>query len=75
MAALTDEQFKHSYTFTLLGITVAWAVFCVWIVYRAASSGLAADILTAAGASSLLGVLTTIDVLVAQHYFRRAKPE
>jgi len=72
---MNDEQFKHAYAFTLLGVTIAWAVFCVWIVYRAVSSGIAADILVAAGASGLLGMLTTIDTIIAQHYFRKAKTQ
>lgn len=72
---MNDEKFKYTYAFSLLGATIGWAAFCLWIVYRAVSSGVSADILVAAGASGLLGVLTTIDTIVAQHYFRKAKPQ
>ncbi len=72
---MAGEKFKQAYALVLLGLTIAWAVFCVWITYRALIQGSAVNIIAAAGADFLLGSLATWDGLVVQHYFRKAEPE
>lgn len=72
---MKGEVFKYCYAFTLLLVTIGWAVFSVWVTYRAISLGGAANILAAAGTDFLLGSLTTWDSLVVQHYFRKAKAQ
>ena len=72
---MAAERFKQVYALVLLGLTIAWAVFCVWITYRALTQGGEVNIIAAAGADFLLGSLATWDSLVVQHYFRKAKPE
>ena len=68
---MSNERFKQIYSFVLLGVTIAWAAFCVWITYRAVSEGGAVNILGAAGADALLGSLITWNALIIQHYYRK----
>lgn len=72
---MDGERFKQLYALMLLGVTILWAVFCVWLTYRALAQGGEVNIIAAAGADFLLGSLATWDSLVVQHYFRKAKPE
>jgi hypothetical protein len=72
---MAGERFKQVYALVLLGVTIAWAVFCLWITYRALTQGGGVNIIAAAGADFLLGLLATWNSLVVQHYFRKAKPE
>ena len=69
---MEGNRFKYIYTILLLIITVLWALFCVWITYKAASDKLTLDILASAGANILLGNLITMCVDVKQYWFRKA---
>lgn len=72
---MKSANFKHLYAFTILIATIAWAVFCVWITYKATVSTTPVNILGAAGADTLLGALITYNSLIVQHYFRKSTPE
>ena len=72
---MNDEKFKQVYSFFVLGVTIGWAVFCVWITYRACAELQAVDVLASAGANVLLGALINWVGNVNQFWFRRAKPE
>jgi len=72
---MNSERFKQYYSFILLGVTILWSGFSVWITYRAVSLLVATDILAAAGANVLLGALINWNGNVIQHWFRKAKPE
>ncbi len=72
---MPDDKFKQIYSFFVLATTVLWAVFCVWITYRAASELQAVDVLASAGANVLLGALLNWSGNVNQYWFRRSKPQ
>ena len=72
---MSDDSFKHWFAYQLFWGTVLWAVFTMWLVYKAACSNFPVDIFAAAGASGVTGALTAWVTLVVQHYFRRAKPQ
>lgn len=72
----SDDKFKHSYAFIMLFLTVLWAALClVFTVLAIANEGDPALVIAASGAGGLTGTFTTIDVLIAQHYFRRSRPQ
>ena len=63
--------FKQIYTIVLLVLTLAWAVFCVWITWRAVDVKETLDILGSAGANALLGALISWNADVKQFWFRK----
>ena len=69
---MTDEGFKHAYAFVMLLLTFLWAALCGLFVFLAIDSGGEPGLVVAAsGTGGLTGTFTTIDVLIAQHYFRK----
>jgi uncharacterized membrane protein len=70
-----NDVAKWVYTFALLAITIYWGRFCVDTICQAMNQPTAVDVLAAAGVSGLMGALITLDTLVAQHWFRKKKPE
>lgn len=84
---MKSNNFKHAYAFVLLGLMVAWAVFCVWMTWHAISLVIipnptvqnqllsAINIIAAAGCDTLLGFFISANMLVIQHFFRKATPE
>ena len=72
---MESEHFKQIYSFVLLGATILWAGFCVWITYKACAEKQVVDILASAGANVLLGALINWNGNINQFWFRKAKPE
>ncbi len=59
----------------LVLFTAGWAYFTVYATAQALETLKVTNIIGAAGANQVLGALLTLDTLVYQHYFRKAKPE
>lgn len=59
----------------LLLFTAGWGFFTVTITAEALAKLNVTNIIGAAGANQVMGALLTLDTLVYQHYFRKAKPE
>jgi len=81
---MDDNQFKlnclvenHKLLLTLLMLlaTLGWGLFCVYITVEAIAKLRVTDIIVAAGANGLMGVLGTLLTLTWQFHFRKAKPE
>jgi uncharacterized membrane protein YadS len=72
---MKSNNFKHVYSFVLLGLTFLWAFFCVWMTMKAISVKTEVAILGAAGVDTLLGALISWNALIIQHYFRKSVPE
>lgn len=72
---MNSDRFKQLYALLLFLSLIGWAVFTVWITYRAAMDKLTQDILIAAGANTLLGALTAWNADIKQHYFRKRVKE
>lgn len=53
-------------------VTIGWGTFTVYITLLAIAKLRVTDIIVAAGANGLLGMLGTLLVLVYQFYFRKA---
>ena len=70
-----EQKAKWACTFALMGFTGWWGWFTVQITLSALDSQAGIDVLKVAGASGLLGTLTTLLTLAIQHWFRRAKPQ
>jgi len=70
---MNGDTFRFIYALVLLILTVAWAAFCVWMTYKATIDLEPAQIVVAAGASSLLGALCVWDALVVKYYFEARK--
>lgn len=68
---MTDKNFKHTFSIGLLIATVAWAVFCVYMTYRAIVFQSDTDIIGLAGASVLLGAMINWMGNVNQYWFRK----
>ncbi|GAI68134.1 hypothetical protein ES703_71939 [subsurface metagenome] len=63
---------KWVFTFTMIGVTVGWGVFCVNTIFAAMQEPIAAsDVLATAGVSALMGALITWDALIVQFWFRK----
>ncbi|MBA7566418.1 hypothetical protein ES708_08109 [subsurface metagenome] len=63
---------KWVFTFTMVGVTVGWGVFCVNTIFAAMQEPIAAsDVLATAGVSALMGALITWDALIVQFWFRK----
>jgi hypothetical protein len=58
-----------------MAFTGWWGYFTVQVTLNALVSNSGVDVLKVAGASGLLGTLTTLLTLTIQHWFRRAKPQ
>jgi len=71
----SDIKMKWVCTFVLMAFTGWWGYYTVQITLTALESGAGVDVLKVAGASGLLGTLTTLLTLAIQHWFRRAKPQ
>jgi len=69
-----SSRFKEIYAFVVLGLTIAWAVFTVWITYRAVVTLNIANIVASSGAGILLGALVVWNGNINQFYFRK-KPK
>jgi hypothetical protein len=69
---MKDSTFKQLYAFVSLLSTMLWAVFCVWITFRAVITKETLNILGAAGADTLLGAMIVWHGNVNQFYFRKA---
>lgn len=75
MKDFTDKM-KWVYTFALLVLTLAWAVFLALFVYHAMTSGPEpVDVVAGAGIGVLLGALIAWNGNVNQHWFRKKVPE
>ncbi len=72
---MKSNNFKHAYALILLWLTFLWAVFCVWVTWKAVQIPTSAGIMGAAGVDTLLGALISWNALIIQHYFRKATPE
>ncbi len=59
----------------LMGFTAGWAFWTVEITVVALAKLNVTNVITAAGSNQVMGALLTLDTLVFQHYFRKAKPE
>jgi len=70
-----DEKMKWVCTFLLMAFTGWWGYFTVQVTLGALQTSTGVDILKVAGASGLLGTLTTLLTLSIQFWFRRAKVE
>ena len=68
-----DQKMRWTWAFTLLGVTIAWGIWCMGVTYKAAWDKLTVDILTASGSSVLLGFLAAMLKDVNQFFFRKAK--
>lgn len=60
---------KWIYTFALLGITIAWAVFTVYVVLGAMAYPSAMNVIEASGTSVLLGALIAWNGTAVKHWF------
>lgn len=69
------DLLKWIYSFYLLTITMAWGAFTVMVVFNAMNFPSPANVLEAAGASTLTGALLTWNGLVVIHWFRKKNPE
>jgi len=63
------EKMKWVYTFVLLFLTVAWAVFTVEVVMAAMAVPTSASVLEASGTSVFLGALLTWNANINKHWF------
>ena len=70
-----DDRIRWRFAFFVLAITVGWAIFAVWMTWRAICMATTMDILAAAGTNVLLGAMINWSGNVVQFYFRRKKPE
>ncbi|KKN03033.1 hypothetical protein LCGC14_1111840 [marine sediment metagenome] len=67
-----SQALKWAYTFTLLLITMGWAVFLVFFVHRAITGVPGPlDVVGAAGVGVLLGALIAWNGNVNQFWFRK----
>ena len=66
-----NDKMKWLYTFFLLLVTIAWAVFSVMVVKSAIAAPTATGVLEASGTSVLLGALIGWNSLVIQFWFRK----
>ena len=65
---------KWAYTFTLLAVTLAWAIFTVITVKNAMAIPDPVGILEASGTSIFLGALIVWNGNVNQYWFRKKGP-
>ena len=72
---MNDQTFKQIYAFFSYILIILWAVFCVWMTWRALDLKGAGDILTTAGANLLLGAMLGWHSNIIQFFFRKAAPE
>lgn len=72
---MSNDQFKQLYAVIVLVLTVSWAMFTVWMVYKAVARKEDFDIMAASGSNILLGALIAWNGNISQHYFRKSKPE
>lgn len=70
----TEKVLKWVYSFLMLLLFLAWGVFNVWIVYRAAIDKNTVDILGAAGASAITGAMISWNGQIVTHWFRKKGP-
>lgn len=70
-----NEAFKHRYAYLVLGLTVAWAIFAVYMTYLAVNTKEVINILGASGSDTLLGALIAWNGNIVQHYFRKSMIE
>jgi len=69
---LVRDIIKWVFTFTMVGVTVGWGVFCVNTIFAAMQLPIAAgDVLAAAGVSAAMGAFLTWDALIVQFWFRK----
>lgn len=69
------EKMKWAYTFVLLGATLGWAIFLVFVVWNALMRGPEpSDVIAAAGVGVLLGALIAWNGNVNQYWFRKKNP-
>ena len=69
-----SERMKWIYTFVLLGVTLGWAAFAVWIVRDTMAEPTSVGVLESSGTSVLLGALIGWNALVVQFWFRKKGP-
>lgn len=73
---MSNKNWKWVYTFVMLFATIGWGVFTVMIVRDAAlkienQTITQIDLISAAGASGLMGALIGWNSLIIQHWFRK----
>ena len=71
---MKSDNMKWLYTFFLLLVTVAWAVFTVIVVRNAMAAPTTTGILEASGTNVLLGALIAWNGNVNQYFFRKKGP-
>ena len=69
-----NAKLKWAYTFFLLILTVAWAVFTILAVYQALANPNPINVLEASGSSVLLGAMIAWCGNVNQYWFRKKDP-
>lgn len=72
---MSNDQFKQLYALIVFLLTIAWAMFAVWMTDNALIRKEDYDIMAASGANILLGALIAWNGNIGQHYFRKSKPE
>lgn len=77
---MSDSNLKWVFTFTMIFITIAWAVFTVFIVRDVAlkvntNEIQQIDVIAVAGAGTLMGALIGWDTLIIQYWFRKKPGE
>lgn len=65
------SKMKWAYTFFLLIMTLAWAVFTVQVVGNAIADPSSINVIEASGTSVFLGALIAWNGNVNQHWFRK----
>jgi hypothetical protein len=70
----SDERAKFILTLCVMALTGWWGAFTVNCVKEALNTPDPGTLLQAAGASGLLGTLSTLLTLSWQYWFRKAKP-
>ena len=68
---MKQDNFRQAFAFTLLFLTMGWGVFVVLSIHHAVDTASSADILSAAGATGLLGALIAWVADIKQFFFRK----
>jgi hypothetical protein len=68
---MSDAKFKRVFAFTVLFLTVGWAIFAVVMTYFASKSLDSINVIVAGGADVLLGSMISWTNDVKQYFFRK----
>ena len=72
---MKGDRPKWAFTFTLLALTIAWAVFCVLLVKSIMSNPTSSGVIETAGVTGLLGAMIGWNANVIQYWFRKSPLE